>query len=82
MQEVDPTLLFVGNISFECSQRDLWRLFRDFNPEYCMVCNRNGRSVPFGRVKLSTEESAANAILALNGEMVEGNRLKVGIWSK
>lgn len=74
--------LYVGNISFNTSDRDLQDAFDEFGTalEVHLVTDRaTGRPRGFGFVTMSTEEEAQAAIEGLNGKTVDGRALTVNI---
>lgn len=74
--------LYVGNISFNTSDRDLQDAFDEFGAalEVHLVTDRaTGRPRGFGFVTMSTEEEAQAAIEGLNGKTVDGRALTVNI---
>ena len=74
--------LYVGNISFNTSDRDLQDAFDEFGTalEVHLVTDRStGRPRGFGFVTMSTEEEAQAAIEGLNGKTVDGRALTVNI---
>jgi cold-inducible RNA-binding protein len=74
--------LYVGNISFNTSDRDLQDAFDEFGTalEVHLVTDRaTGRPRGFGFVTMSTEEEAQAAIEGLNGKTIDGRALTVNI---
>lgn len=72
--------LYVGNLKYGVSSSDLERMF---SPHGTVVSARviedrdTGRSKGFGFVEMSTDEEAAAAIAALNGQEHDGRALTV-----
>lgn len=74
--------LYVGNISFNTSDRDLQDAFDEFGTalEVHLVTDRaTGRPRGFGFVTMSTEEEAQAAIEGMNGKSLDGRALTVNI---
>lgn len=72
--------LYVGNLSYETKDGDLRSLFEPHGEvvSASVIQDREtGRSKGFGFVELATEESAAAAISALNGQSLDGRSLTV-----
>ncbi|MEZ5426715.1 MAG: RNA-binding protein [Pyrinomonadaceae bacterium] len=72
--------LYVGNISFETSERDLEELFGESGTVESanIITDRDsGRSRGFGFVEMSSKEEGNNAIEQLNGQEVNGRSLVV-----
>lgn len=74
------TKLYVGNLSFSASEEGLANLFSQFGEVTSarIISDREtGRSKGFGFVEMGSEESAQQAIAALNGQTVDGRPLTV-----
>lgn len=74
------TKLFVGNINWEASDKDLQDLFSNFGVVEQAVIIRDkvtGRSRGFGFVTFGTEDEARAAIEALDGKDFMGRKLFV-----
>jgi len=72
--------LFVGNLSFETSDRDLKEAFEAFGQvsSSAVIMDRDsGRSRGFGFVEMPTEGEARAAIEGLDGQDLNGRALKV-----
>ena len=72
--------LYVGNLSYGMSERDLGKVFGDFgrvNSTRIIKNRRNGRSKGFGFVKMSDLSGSKAAVKALHGKEVDGRRLIV-----
>ena len=72
--------IYVGNLSFNCSDHDLAALFADFGEVASakVVLDRDtGRSRGFGFVEMSDDNSAMQAIQGVNGKEVDGRTLNV-----
>ena len=69
--------LYVGNLSFNTSQRDLETLFAPFGATSVSVATETGgRSRGFGFVDVNADQMLA-AISATNGKDVDGRSLNV-----
>jgi RNA recognition motif-containing protein len=74
--------LYVGNISFQCSEADLEDAFSPFGTveNTAVVTDRDtGRSRGFGFVEMGTDAEAEAAVEALNETELGGRRIKVNI---
>lgn len=72
--------LYVGNLSFNTSDRDLQELFATVGTVQSanVVEDRDtGRSRGFGFVEMSSKEEGNEAIEKLNGQELDGRELKV-----
>lgn len=72
--------LFVGNLSFHTSESDLRARFESFGEiaSVEVVVDRDtGRARGFAFVEMATEEDAAKAMSALNGQELDGREIKV-----
>ena len=73
--------LFVGNLSFSSTEDTISDAFEQagFKPVSVNVLTDRdtGRSRGFGFVEMSTDEDAANAIQALDGQQVDGRAVRV-----
>lgn len=72
--------IFVGNLSFQLSDFDLEDLFKQYGEVTSakVVTDRmTGRSKGFGFVEMGTEDSAQQAVEALNGTEVNGRPINV-----
>ena len=77
--------LFVGNLSFELTDFELEDLFKEYGEitsAKVIVDRRTGRSRGFGFVEMSTEDSAAQAVEALNGVELKGRPINVSFARK
>ena len=70
--------LFVGELSFFCTEDDLSALFAPFAPILNIRIRRaeNGLSLMHGSVVLANEEKARAAIFAFNGKEFMGRNIK------
>ncbi len=71
--------IYVGNLSWECSDQDLRTLFADFgevSSARVIEDRETGRSRGFGFVEMEAA-GAAQAIESLNGSEFQGRNLKV-----
>jgi RNA recognition motif-containing protein len=74
------TKLYVGNLSFDTSTKDLETLFAGSGTvqSVSLIEDREtGRSRGFGFVEMSTKEEAQSAIASFDGKEVDGRSLKV-----
>lgn len=74
------TNIYVGNLSYRCSDADLHELFAAFGEVSSarVILDRDTqRSRGFGFVEMDSEEEAAKAIDELNEKEHMGRRLKV-----
>ncbi len=72
--------VFVGNMNFQTTESDLRALFEPFGEItriQVMTDRDTGRSRGFGFVEMADDESAAQAIAALNGKELDGRALNV-----
>ncbi|CBJ27692.1 RNA recognition motif-containing protein [Ectocarpus siliculosus] len=73
--------LFVGNIPFSVSEKDLGAIFGNFGEvkSTALVTDENGDSRGYGSVKMGTEEDGRKAIKALNGIEIQGRSMLVKV---
>jgi predicted Zn finger-like uncharacterized protein len=71
--------LYVGNISFQCSEDDLYELFGQCGEvgEVTMVKDEEGKNRGFGFVTMRTVDGGDKAIAELDGTAVRGRNLAV-----
>jgi RNA recognition motif-containing protein len=72
--------LYVGNLSYDTSDRDLQQLFEQFGSVQSaqVIMDRDsGRSKGFGFVEMGSDQEAQAAISGLNGKEVGGRSLTV-----
>ena len=72
--------IYVGNLSYEVSDKDLRRRFESFGKVASarVIENKfNGKSKGFGFVEMSERQEAEAAIKALNGKAMRGRKLVV-----
>ncbi|MEZ4387170.1 MAG: RNA-binding protein [Candidatus Krumholzibacteriia bacterium] len=72
--------IYVGNLSFDSTDRDLSTMFAEFGDvaSASVVMDRDtGRSRGFGFVEMSDDAAAMKAIQAVNGKQVDGRELNV-----
>lgn len=72
--------LYVGNLSFDTTQERLQELFEAYGEVTSanVITDRDsGRSRGFAFVEMATEQAAAAAIAALDGQEVDGRTLTV-----
>lgn len=74
------TKLYVGNLSFNITAKDLENIFSDFGIVESTILiedRESGRSRGFGFVEMPSQPEAAAAIAALDERSVEGRNIKV-----
>jgi RNA recognition motif-containing protein len=72
--------LFVGNLSFQTTERDLRELFQPFGQlirVHMVVDRETGRARGFAFVEMPNDDEAQKAIAALNGKEFGGRNIKV-----
>jgi cold-inducible RNA-binding protein len=72
--------IFVGNLSFDCSEKDLRSLFENYGvvQQVRIMTDRDtSRSRGFAFVEMADDAEAAKAIAALNGHELGGRGLTV-----
>lgn len=72
--------VYVGNLNYDTAEGTLQTLFSEYGEVQAVniITDRyTGRSKGFGFVEMGTEEAAASAIEALNGQAVDGRNLRV-----
>lgn len=72
--------IYVGNLSYEVSERDLTKYFGQFGEVASsrIIKNRfNGKSKGYGFVLMRSRNSASSAIRELNGKDIKGRRVVV-----
>jgi len=72
--------IYVTNLSYEVTQRDLWLAFEPFGLVRSVKIIKdkyNGKSKEFGFVDMPSETEARFAINSLNGKEFMGKQLKV-----
>ena len=75
-----PKNIYVGNLSWECTQDDLLALFAEHGKvarAQVITDRETGRSRGFGFVEMENDQEAATAIEALNGQQFRGRPLTV-----
>lgn len=80
----EGTQLFVGNLSFETTWRELKDHFRQCGDVQRteVIMSSTGQSRGFGTVQFSNKEDAENAINRLNGSELQGRELEVRLDHK
>lgn len=75
------TKLYVGNLSYECTEASLRNTFgaegRQVREVAVIMDRETGRPRGFAFVQMGSEADAKAAIAALDGKMVDGRALKV-----
>ena len=72
--------LYVGNLSFDTTEAELRELFSQFGEisDLNLITDRDtGRPKGFGFVEMRNEQSARDAIKALDGQELGGRAIKV-----
>ena len=72
--------IYVGNLNYRTSENDLTELFTQYGSVASarIITDRaTGRSKGFGFVEMETEDAAAAAISALNGQEFQQRELRV-----
>jgi RNA recognition motif-containing protein len=72
--------IYIGNLSFNTTEDALRSLFAEFgNVESSKVIKdrASGRSKGFGFIEMPSNSEADQAIKALNGNVIDGNALKI-----
>lgn len=72
--------LYVGNLSYQVTDRDLHNLFEPHGQivsAQVVMDRETGRSKGFGFVEMSSAQEADAAVMALNGQEQNGRRLTV-----
>jgi RNA recognition motif-containing protein len=75
-----PKNIYVGNLSWECTQDDLLALFAEHGKvarAQVITDRETGRSRGFGFVEMENDQEAATAVQALNGQQFRGRPLTV-----
>lgn len=75
----DGTSLYVGNISYSCTDEQLKGYFNEFGTVEVakVVTRRDGKSRGYGTVKLNNVQNADKAIEQMNGKEIEGRKISV-----
>ena len=74
--------LFIGGLSWDTTDTSLAQAFESFGNvvEAKVITDReSGRSRGFGFVTFEDESSAADAIAAMDGQMIDGRTVKVNV---
>jgi RNA recognition motif-containing protein len=72
--------LYVGNLSYDLSEKELSKAFSDFGKIISarVIKNRfNGKSKGFGFVRMASRSDADKAIKQMNGKSIKGRKLIV-----
>jgi hypothetical protein len=72
--------IYAGNLSYEMTEQELGKLFKDFGSVTSarIITNRfNGKSKGYGFVEMGNRGEAQAAMSALNGQEVRGRRIVV-----
>ncbi len=72
--------LFVGSLSYDCSEEELKELFEQFgtvNSARIIMDRETGRSRGFGFVEMGSSEEGEAAMAALDGTSVHGRTIVV-----
>jgi len=76
------TKLYVGNLPFSTTSRDLETLFSahgDVTDAQVITDRETGRSRGFGFVEMGSDEAAQQAIAELNDSDISGRRIRVNV---
>lgn len=74
--------LYVGNLSWNSDEDSLMRAFSPYGnvQEATIITDRDtGRSRGFGFVTMSSDDEAAQAVEAMNGQSLDGRPLRVNV---
>jgi cold-inducible RNA-binding protein len=74
--------LYVGNLSFQTTENELEKEFSQFGElkEVVLIKDKiNYQSKGFAFITFASNESAQNAIQALNGKEIDGRSIKVNL---
>lgn len=72
--------IYVGNLSYNTTEEGLFSVFSQFGQVVSAMVIRDrftDQSRGFGFVEMELEEAAQEAIAALNGQMIDGRRVRV-----
>jgi len=71
--------MYVGNISFQCTEEDVFELFESIGPvgDVSLVRDNTGRPRGFGFITMRNEEDGERAIKELDGTELKGRNLNV-----
>ena len=72
--------LYVGNIPYSVKEEELTEVFQEFGTVTSLkiIADKyTGRSKGFGFIEMPSNSEAEQAILALNGNRIDGNNIKV-----
>ncbi len=72
--------IYVGNLSYDVSERDLQKAFESYGKIVSarIIKNRfNGKSKGFGFVEMADRNQSMDAVRALNGKDLKGRRIVV-----
>lgn len=71
--------LFVGDLSFFCTEKDLYELFNEIGKvETCCIVHKDdkNKSLMFGFITMSTHDEAAVAVSMYNNQLFMGRSIK------
>jgi len=71
--------MYVGNISFQCTEADLFEIFETMGPvgDVSMVRDDTGRPRGFGFITMRNKEDGEKALEELDGIELKGRNLNV-----
>ncbi|KAL6532167.1 Glycine-rich RNA-binding protein 4, mitochondrial [Orobanche gracilis] len=75
------TKLFIGGLSYgtdDMALKDAFSSFGEVNEARVITDRDSGRSRGFGFVNFSSDESASSAVSAMDGQELDGRRIRVG----
>ena len=74
--------IYIGNLSFQTTEQDLNEEFSSFGEVISasiITDKATGNSKGFGFVEMSDDDSAFDAIRAINGKTIAGRKVRVSI---
>ncbi|KAJ3220765.1 hypothetical protein HK099_004029 [Clydaea vesicula] len=73
-----PYTAFIGNLSFDTTEKDLETLFRDLNISHIKLIRADDKPKGFGYIEFGERESLVDA-LKFNGESVRNRPIKIDV---
>jgi len=78
VEKLGGVTVFVGNLPWSCKDQHLNELFGAFNPlDVHVKTFQTGKSRGFGIVRVADDATAQQAILTLNGHLLDGRNIEV-----
>jgi len=77
---LNKCVLYVGGLSdaaSDCHLRDLFGVYGTVARAYVVRHKHSGKSAGYGFVEMGSGEQALSAVVALEGALFEGNRLRL-----